>query len=61
MFKNNFLATGGEMQDIEIHDIQSERNVQSITGHETRYCKCTYIAAALFKIRHLEQTPFVVN
>jgi hypothetical protein len=36
MFKNNFLATGGEMQDIEIHDIQSERNVQSITGHETR-------------------------
>jgi hypothetical protein len=36
MYQDNVLATGGEMQDIEIHDIQSERNVQSITGHETR-------------------------
>lgn len=28
------------MQDIEIHDIQSERNVQCIKGHESRWVHC---------------------
>ncbi|XP_028404624.1 p21-activated protein kinase-interacting protein 1-like isoform X2 [Dendronephthya gigantea] len=31
----NILAIGGEMQEIEINDIQSEKRIQSIAGHET--------------------------
>lgn len=36
LIQENVLATGGEARDIEVHDIQSERKVQSITGHENR-------------------------
>ena len=36
IFQEEHLAIGGEIQDIEIHDIQREMKVQSVTGHETR-------------------------
>ncbi|CAB3995035.1 p21-activated kinase-interacting 1-like [Paramuricea clavata] len=51
---DNVLATGGEMQDIEIHDIQSERNVQSITGHETRI-------KGLASVKHHDDTSDVTG
>ena len=37
LLQENFLVIGGETRNIEVHDIQSERKVQSITGHENRY------------------------
>ena len=35
--QDDFLAVGGEMKDIEIHDVKSEKCVQYLSGHQVRF------------------------